>query len=84
MINLPIKRYEQIEGEELAVAFVKPLKKFISELIARDDYSPLKKKGDKLDVLAKAAEDPSALEDFRKKIAAGEDAFRQKLASMRA
>jgi len=47
MVKLPAKRIEKIEQEELAAAFVEPLKKFISDLISTDSYSLKDVKGKK-------------------------------------
>lgn len=43
MVKIPTKRLEQLKREQLAGKFVQPLTKFIGELLAQDDYSPLKK-----------------------------------------
>lgn len=61
MVKLPVKRIKKLEQEQLAAKFVEPLKQFISELVAKDSYAPLKKKAGKDetldDVLKKAMEE---------------------------
>ncbi len=83
---MPIRTFQECVSA-LADAGLVVTRRFHGAIAALGMGIPVKicvqKEGDKLDVLAKAAKDPAALEDFRTKIAAGEDAFRQKLASMR-
>ena len=43
MVALPVKKPSQLKREQLAKSFIGPLKKFIAQLVATDEYSPLLK-----------------------------------------